>query len=128
MRDYDHLRAWVHLPPGKLKWSYGAMKGRPDGDWQLKVRAEIGEIGSLPYLIGLGFDGVWVDTAGYDEANATRVRAGFDELLGEPIPSADGRILFWDLSPMKERLADEGQSQADLERLAQDELGVAPGD
>lgn len=128
MHDYDHLRAWIHLPPGKLRWSYGAMKGRPDGDWQLTVREHIGEIGSLPYLIGLGFDGVWVDTWGYDEANATRVVAGFEELLGEPIASAEGRTLFWDLTPMKEQLAAEGQSQDDLARLARDELNIDPGE
>src|SRR5690606_21141663 len=42
MKDYDHLRGWIHLPPGRLRWSYGAMKGRPDGDWQLLLRSEIG--------------------------------------------------------------------------------------
>lgn len=128
MLDYDHLRAWVHLPPGRLKWSYGAMKGRPDGDWQLQVRDLIGEVGSLPYLIGLGFDGVWVDTYGYDAADHERIRAGFEELLGEPLVSADRRTLFWDLRPYAAQLAEEGRDQEDLAREAEEVLGVEPGD
>lgn len=128
MKDYDHLRAWTHLPPGRLRWSYGAMKGRPDGDWQLKIREEIGEEGALPLLIGLGFDGVWVDTWGYDDYGL-RVRTAFDELIeDDPILSADQRIRFYDLRPLRERLAEEGQSQEDLEAEALRQLGVTPGD
>lgn len=128
MQDYDHLRAWTHLPPGKLKWSYGAMKGRPDGDWQLKVREEIGEEGALPLLVGLGFDGVWVDTWGYDDYGV-RVRTAFDELLGDdPILSADERIRFYDLTEYKEQLAEEGKTMDVLQAEARRQLGVEPGD
>ncbi len=124
MKDYDHLRGWIHLPPGHLRWSYGAMKGRPDGDWQLTIRDEIGEEGSLPYLVGLGFEGVWVDTFGYDDGGA-RVVSSFEEILGvEPIVSADRRTWYFDLRPYAERLAAEGQSQEDLAELAQRELGI----
>lgn len=127
MKDYDHLRAWVHLPPGKLKWSYGAMKGRPDGDWQIKVRDHIGEVGSLPLLIGLGFDAVWVDTFGYDDGGA-RVANAFDEVLGDPIISADMRVRVYDLTPLKEELAAEGRTQEVLAEEAERELNMTPGD
>jgi hypothetical protein len=127
MKDYDHLRGFVHTPPGHLRWSYGAMKGRPDGDWQLAVRNELGEVGSLPALLGLGFDGLWVDTFGYDDGGA-RVRADLDAATGvEPVISADRRTLFYDLRPLRERLADEGTTQADLEALAREQVGVEPG-
>jgi phosphoglycerol transferase len=128
MQDYDHLRAWIHLEPGKLKWSYGAMKGRPDGDWQLKIREQIGEEGAIPLLIGLGFDGLWVDTWGYDDYGL-RVRTAFDAMLGvEPILSADERIRFYDLRPYRDELAAEGQTQDVLEAEALRQLGVTPGD
>jgi phosphoglycerol transferase len=127
MQDYDHLRAWIHLPPGKLKWSYGAMKGRPDGDWQLKIREVIGEEGSLELLIGLGFDGIWVDTWGYDDYGL-RVRLAFDEAIDDdPILSADQRIRFYDLTPLKEELAAEGKTQEILEAEALRQLGVEAG-
>ena len=128
MRDYDHLRGWVHARPGAFVWSYGAMKGRPDGDWQLIVRDHLGEAGSLPALIGLGFTGVWVDTFGYDDGGA-RVRAELGDATGvDPIVSADGRTLYYDLRPLRDRLADEGTSMADLQDLARRQLHVEPGD
>ncbi len=128
MKDYDHLRAWVHLPPGRLKWSYGALKGRPDGDWQLKIREQIGEEGSVPLLIGLGFDGIWIDMWGYDEPNRARIRAFFDEEVGDALVTPDFRIRFYDLTEVKERLADEGVTQEELAEEARAVLGVAPGD
>ena len=128
MVDYDHLRAWVHLPPDQLKWSYGAMKGRPAGNWQLVVRDEIGESGSLPYLIGLGFDAVWLDTWGYDDAGA-RARAELDAATGvEPLVSDDGRTLVYDLAPLRDALEAQGTTQEDLAHLATQRLGIPPGD
>lgn len=128
MKDYDHLRAWVHLPPDKLKWSYGAMKGRPDGDWQLAIRERIGEEGSLPLLVGLGFDGIWVDTWGYDDYGL-RVRTAFDDMLGDdPILSADQRIRFYDLTEYKQDLLDEGKTMEGLRAEALRQLGVEAGD
>ena len=128
VRDYDHLRGWVHARPGAFVWSYGAMKGRPDGDWQLIVRDSLGEAGSLPALIGLGFTGVWVDTFAYDDGGA-RVRAELGDATGvDPIVSADGRTVYYDLRPLRDRLADEGTSMADLRDLARRQLHVEPGD
>lgn len=127
MHDYDHLRAWVHTPDGHLLWSYGAMKGRPDGDWQLKVRNELGPVGALPALLGVGFDGLWVDTFGYDDGGAA-IRAELDAATGvEPMVSADRRTLFYDLRPLRARLAAEGLDQDELEALAREQLGVEPG-
>lgn len=126
MVDYDHLRAWVHLPPGRLRWSYGAMRGRPDGDWQLKVRDEIGEAGSLPLLIGLGFRAVWVDTWGYDDDGA-RVRAELDAATGvEPLVSDEGRTLVYDLRPLADALAADGQGADELADEARRTLGLGP--
>jgi phosphoglycerol transferase len=127
VRDYDHLRGWVHARPGAFVWSYGAIKGR-DGDWQLIVRDQLGEAGSLPALIGLGFTGVWVDTFAYEDGGA-RVRAEVGDATGvDPIVSADGRTLYYDLRPMRDRLADEGTSKAELQDLARTQLGIEPGD
>ncbi len=74
MHDYDHLRAFIHTEDAHLLWSYGAMRGRPDGDWQLEVRDRLGEVGALPALLGAGFDGLWVDTFGYADRGAAGAR------------------------------------------------------
>lgn len=124
MDDYDHLRAFVHTQDANLVWSYGAMRGRPDGDWQLTVRDRLGEVGALPALLGAGFDGLWVDTFGYADRGAS-VRADLDEATGvEPVVSADGRTLFYDLRPLREALNAAGTSDADLRQIARDELGL----
>lgn len=128
MTDYDHLRPWVHLPPGEMRWSYGAVRGRVDGDWQLIVRQEIGEAGSVPYLIGLGFEAIWVDTFGYDDEGA-RVRAELAGATGvEPLVSPDGRVLVYDLRPRRDALIAEGTTVEDLAWAATERLGIEPGD
>ena len=63
MEDYDPLRAYL-ADTGTLRWSYGAVKGRPEADWQARVRDDVGLLGALPGLLGLGFEGLWVDTWG----------------------------------------------------------------
>ena len=124
MVDYDHLRGFIHTPEGHLRWSYGAMKGRPDGDWQLAVRDQLGEVGALPALIGAGFTGLWVDTYGYEDGGVA-VRAALDEATGvEPMVSDDGRTLYYDLRPLRDSLEAEGTSMADLRALAREQLGL----
>ncbi|MDQ6697570.1 MAG: hypothetical protein M3Z46_08950 [Actinomycetota bacterium] len=121
MNDYDPLRGFLH-DDGSLRWSYGAIKGRPNADWQVRLRDQIGPIGALPSLLGLGFTGLWVDTYGYP--------AGSEEIADiqgvvrvEPIRSTDGRFLFYDLRPYKARL---GRSDASLAAEAKRVLKVAP--
>lgn len=127
MLDYDHLRAFIHTDGDDLVWSYGAMKGRPDGDWQLAVR-EQGEVASLPALLGAGFTGLWVDTAGYTDGGES-IRTQLDEATGvEPMVSEDGRTLYYDLVPRRDRLEAEGTSMEDLRQIARDQLGLALDD
>jgi len=64
MLDYDHLRGFL-ADSGTLRWSYGSIKGRPDSAWQVTLRDQVGPIGALPALLGLGFQGIWIDTYGY---------------------------------------------------------------
>ncbi len=121
MVDYDHLRAYL-ADDGTLQWSYGSMKGRPDAAWQTVVRDKIGPIGALPALLGLGFEGIWIDTYGYvgkeDEVDRIVEAVGV-----EPLVSPDGRFLFLDLRDFKRRT---GLSDAELRQAAIDTLGVTP--
>jgi phosphoglycerol transferase len=81
MVDYDHVRPYLHSDD--LRWSYGAMKGRPE---------DVGDDVDQPSgAAGLGFDAVMVDRFGYAD-NGAGVEAELRGLSeGEPIVSRDGR-------------------------------------
>jgi phosphoglycerol transferase len=121
MEDYDHLRAYL-ADDGSLQWSYGSIKGRPDAAWQTVLRDEVGPIGALPAILGLGFEGIWIDTYGYvgkeDEVDQIVQAVGV-----EPMVSPDGRFLFLDLRDFKRRT---GLSDEELRGAATDLLGATP--
>jgi len=116
MEDYDHLRAYL-ADDGSLEWSYGSIKGRPDAQWQITLRDKVGPVGAMPAIVGLGFDGIWIDTYGYvgkeDEVDDIVEAAG-----GDPLVSPDGRFLFVDLTGYQER--------TEARQAAIDLLGVTP--
>jgi phosphoglycerol transferase len=122
MLDYDPYRGYLH-DDGSLRWSYGGVKGRPIADWQLIVRNKIGPIAALPALLGVGYDGIWVDTFGYEDGGA-QIRADLQKTLRtRPLESEDRRLLFFDLRPYAARL---GRSDAQLDAIAQRQLGFNP--
>ncbi|MBA3747050.1 MAG: hypothetical protein H0W96_06095, partial [Solirubrobacterales bacterium] len=118
MVDYDHLRPYIQ--GGGLRWSYGAMKGRP-ADWQQRffgltadyvagglVRAPVDNgrpaTDNLARLIAAGFDGVYIDRAGYGGGVGT-LEGQVGRIVGQPpIVSANGRMAFYNLAPYAERL------------------------
>jgi phosphoglycerol transferase len=121
MTDYSHLRGYLH-DDGTLRWSYGAVKGRPRADWQTVVRNQIGPIGALQPLLGLGFRGYWIDTFGYSPGEGeTLVKVVAKAIRTQPIRSRDGRFAFFDLRPFRARLH---KSDAQLRVLSRDLLGV----
>ena len=121
MEDYDHLRAYL-ADDGSLEWSYGSIKGRPAAAWQTVLRDKIGPIGALPAILGLGFQGIWIDTYGYvgkeDEVDQIVEAVGV-----EPLVSPDGRFLFLDLRDFERRT---DMTDAELRQAAIDLLGAAP--
>ncbi len=125
MLDYDHLRAFL-ADDGSLRWSYGSIKGRPDADWQVKLRDEVGPIGALPALLGLGFEGLWIDTYGYTDGGLGD-GGEIDDIVAavgvEPMVSGDGRFVFLDLRDFRRRT---GMSDEELRQSARDLLGVEP--
>ena len=61
---YESLRGYLHS--STLRWSYGAMKGRA-ADWSAQLAGQ-----PLSYVVAAaaaaGFDGLWVDPAGFEPA------------------------------------------------------------
>jgi len=81
MVDYDHVHPYLHSDD--LRWSYGAMKGRPE---------DVGDdVTSPAQAAAFGFDAVMVDRFGFAD-NGAAVEAELRRLSqGVPIVSSDGR-------------------------------------
>ncbi|MFB3893953.1 MAG: hypothetical protein ACE15C_18240 [Phycisphaerae bacterium] len=102
MIDYDHLKGMLHSRT--LRWSYGAMRGRPMHAWHEQLAARpLEEI--VPSVAMAGFVGIYVDRFGYGANPAKadylgKVEAGLRRLLKvEPIESIDKRLIFFDMRP-----------------------------
>jgi phosphoglycerol transferase len=94
MFDYDELRGYLHS--GELRWSYGAMKGRP-GDPSPALAAE-----PVPDMVrdvrAAGFGGIYVDRFGYEDGGA-RLESELASAVGSPpLVSKNGRLSFFDLA------------------------------
>ncbi len=102
MGDYDHLAGYAHSQG--LRWSYGAVKGRPE-DWTTQA-AGLPIRRLLPAAATAGFAGLWVDRNAYPDHGAG-IEASIHRVLG---PSASsfisegGRRVFYDLQPLGRRL------------------------
>jgi len=95
---YEPLRGYLHS--STLRWSYGAMKGRSD-DWAAQLAGQPLSLMTAA-VAAIGFDGVWVDPAGFAPAKAERLRAALHSLLGvRPLVSPDGDLWFFDLRPYR---------------------------
>ncbi|MCJ7439407.1 MAG: hypothetical protein MUP97_16820 [Acidimicrobiia bacterium] len=100
MVDYDHLRGYLHSD--SLHWSYGGVKGR-ESDWQPTLLAQPTDV-AVTGVAAAGFDGLYVDRAGYADRGAQLERE-LRGLLGAPIfESPDARLVMYDLRPLRRRL------------------------
>jgi phosphoglycerol transferase len=98
---YEALRGYLHS--STLRWSYGAIKGRP-ADWPAQLRSQPLSY-LLPAVTAAGFEGLWVDPSGFEPAKALAIRAALERLLAEqPLISPDGELWFFDLRPYLTRL------------------------
>ena len=105
--EYSHFRPYLHSK--RLRWSYGAIKGRKGAEW-------MGTTSSLPVpqmvqtVARAGYAGIYIDGFGYaDHAAALESQlAGF---LGiAPIVSDDDRFYYFSLGALTRK--DVGQVAA----------------
>jgi phosphoglycerol transferase len=103
MADYDLFKGYVHSR--NLRWSYGAMKGRPQ-EWTDEAAGQpLSWV--LPASVAAGFAGVYVDRAAYDDHGAA-IEAQVRRALGDRAPavtSADGRLVYYDAGSLARRLS-----------------------
>ena len=92
MRDYAPFAGYVHTTG--LRWSYGAMKGRPDAAWQ-EATAALPPATMIARLREAGFGALWVQLNGYKDGGVA-MRADLEKLLGAPaVVRRDGVIGVW---------------------------------
>lgn len=102
MVDYDLFRGYLNSR--SLRWSYGAMKGRPTDAWQRAEAAKpAGEL--IEDLAIAGFAGIYIDLYGYQPEQGATLVAELSGLLDASARvSANGRLVFFTLAPEARRL------------------------
>jgi len=101
MVPYDHARGYLHTR--NIHWSYGAISGRLTHIWQqnaalLPVR-EMAEI-----LAWAGFQGIYIDRAGYDDLGGQIIQEWSQVLQSPPLNHSSGREVFFNMQPYIQRL------------------------
>jgi len=102
MTDYTQFIGFLHTK--NLRWSYGAIKGRPEGDWQLRLE-QLPVRTQLAGLAAAGFQGVYINRDGYSDTGPA-FEQSVAQLLGAPmLNSTDQRLVYYDLAPMRALVA-----------------------
>ena len=90
--EYELFRPYLHSR--HLRWSYGAMKGRPADLWQRELIAEPLEC-QIATLTEMGFGGLTIDRFGYADLAAELEHRLRGLLRQSPLVSPDGRMSFF---------------------------------
>ena len=102
MGDYSEFAAYLQTK--NLRWSYGAIKGRPEGDWQLQNLNLDNPVALLAQVAAIGFQGVVIDRTGFAD-NAQAFLTAAAPYTGAPaLRSPDDRLLYLDLTGLRGRL------------------------
>lgn len=99
---YDPLGVYLHS--GSLRWSWGAMKGRPE-DWSSQAGG-LSTSQLVTAAAAAGFAGIYVDGGGYPDngrAVGAQIRSASSP-APRPIVSPTGRFRFYDLQPLQQRM------------------------
>jgi phosphoglycerol transferase len=100
LQGYDLMKGFTHSK--NLRWSYGGLQGR-EADWQYGA-SRLPPDDLVALLAGIGFDGLTIDRAGYED-HAAGIERALTALVGGPdLVSPDERLSFFDLSKARARL------------------------
>jgi hypothetical protein len=93
MYDYSHFRGYLHSR--RLRWSYGAVRGREAELHGLLALQSPPRL--IDKLIAAGFAGVYINCKGLESDGKELVRAMLLGVPQEPISNRDGSLLFFRL-------------------------------
>lgn len=96
--SYELMRGYLHS--ATLRWSYGAMKGRP-ADWASQLVTKpltfVADTATID-----GFDGLWVDLAAYRPPSRRQIERKLTAITGQrPRFSPLHDLAFYDLRPLR---------------------------
>jgi hypothetical protein len=101
-RNYSHLRGYLHSD--KLRWSFGAMRGRYGGDWHEMI-SKLPTEEMIKTVAIAGFSGVYVDREMYPDKGA-KIESEFSSLLrSSPLVSRNQRLLFFNLTEYRKTIS-----------------------
>lgn len=95
MDDYSHFRAYLHSKD--LRWSYGTIKGRQGDRWQRMV-ANMPVDDMLKALSQAGFEGIYIDTYGFEDGGTKLISEIKEVLATEPLVSDNQRFCFFEMT------------------------------
>ncbi|MFO0938641.1 MAG: hypothetical protein U0798_19230 [Gemmataceae bacterium] len=108
LESYSHVRGYLHTK--RMRWSFGAIKGREADTWARQVSLEPPEA-MLRRLAYRGFDCLFVDQRGLPPERAEAIVQSFRQVLGSvkdassaPIVHSDGKQHAFDLSTYRDWL------------------------
>jgi hypothetical protein len=91
---YSNVRGYLHSPPS-VRWSYGAMRGRPTDTTAVLTRLPVREM--IAGAVGEGFTALWIDRFGFPLGTVPLERE-LRSILGPPVLAReDGRYVVYTL-------------------------------
>jgi phosphoglycerol transferase len=101
-RNYDHLRGYLHSD--KLRWSFGAMRGRYSANWHEMI-SKLPTEEMIKTVAIAGFSGVYIDREQYPDKGA-KIESEISSLLrSSPLVSHNQRLLFFNLTEYRKTIS-----------------------
>jgi phosphoglycerol transferase len=97
----DEVVGYLHS--SRLRWSFGALAGS-SAFWESSL-ASLSLPNLLAEIVATGFDGIYLDTLGYQPQAGQQLIAALARELGvRPLVNADRRLYFFDVQPYAREL------------------------
>jgi phosphoglycerol transferase len=104
MTDYQDFTGYLHTKT--LRWSYGGMKGRPEGDWEQNLSV-YDPVAMMAAVAAVGFQGAVIDREGLPNNGDDFMKAITPYTGPVLLQSLDNRLLYVDLTGLRGRLVRE---------------------
>ncbi|MGE5473042.1 MAG: hypothetical protein ACM3UU_02340 [Ignavibacteriales bacterium] len=101
MKEYEHLKGYIHTET--LRWTYGAMKGRPGDIWQRNVVSKPTDE-FVDDLALTDFNGIFINRSGYSDYGSG-IESNLKKILNiQPIISSKNNYSFFSIEKYRENL------------------------
>ena len=103
--DYAQVRGYLHAP-GSVRWSFGAMRGRPADIVRTMAALPVPEM--LSSAVAGGFTDLWIDRRAYAASGGPATEAALAAIVGAPLLSSpDARYAIYGLGPVRSTLEEQ---------------------